>query len=99
MKLTALKSFTYAGKRISPGQEFDASAQHVKLFVALRRAKMETASVPDPVPMPVQEMHRPRGRLRKNTDAIEAKPVAAENTDVSAISMHYQTRRLTATEE
>lgn len=69
MKMVALKSFTYAGKRINPGDPFDAVGRSdARLLKALKRAD----DAPPPTP-PAAEPPPPPYRSR----ALVADDVAA----------------------
>lgn len=62
MALIATKSFTFAGKRVAPGDRLQASPRHAKLLKAIGRAKDE----PDAVkPQPKAEADEERAASKR----------------------------------
>lgn len=48
-RLIAVKPLTYNTRRLVPGDTFDASSGHARVFIALRKARAEVATdVPPP---------------------------------------------------
>lgn len=67
--LIATKSFSYGGRSIKPGGEFEATGQHARLLVGIGKATYQTrdmvaAPAPSPAPAPAP----------RSADAPEAPP-------------------------
>ncbi len=50
MTLIATKSMSYGGRRLAPGDQFDARARDARLLLAIGKARLEPDRAPEPAP-------------------------------------------------
>lgn len=65
-RLVALRPMSYLTRRLVPGDAFEASAQHARIFVALKKARLEAdTEAPPPAVLAAAAKAAPKKRGRK----------------------------------
>lgn len=73
VKITATREIQYAGIRVQPGETFDATEKDAKIFVAVKRATLAPATVPQSAPAALTVKAPP---APEPTPEVEAAPEA-----------------------
>jgi len=86
MKMIATKNFSYGGRSLRPGEEFDVADRDVKLLAAVNRAKPAPASAPVPQPKtkPAKRDMAPEEPAREADDDSKPRKGRYRRRDVRA---------------
>ena len=57
MTLIATKSMSYGGRRLAPGDQFDARPRDARLLIAIGKAKLEPVRAPEAAPEAAPDFH------------------------------------------